>query len=583
MSQFNLIGFSSSGANVFNNLTITENGAMVVPYGVSSERPVAPVAGMLRYDTTLSTIEYYNNIGWVQLIQYPAINSISPLSVADNSNGVYDISINIIGENFGATPNVYFIGSDSIERQSPAVTDIFSGTQVRATIPTSVYDNSGQEPFAVKVLNTSSGLSVTSVSPNVIDIDSVPYFITTSPLPDISNGSLSGSYTLNGELDISAGDAEGLALTWSSPAPSPISDIQSGALTLNSSTGAITGTLTNPGSTTNYNFNVKIEDTAGNFHIKLYSFTFTVPVAYTATTTGSNVTTIYVDSGNTIQGSATYGGYTIIVFGSTSGSGNTTTQSNSITPNFSSSDIKYLVLGGGGGTPGSNNSPSGGGGAGGYRTNYSGSLSPNISFVASTSYSISVGGGGSAGSSATNNASSGSASSLAYNGGTITSSGGGKGGFDNQAGSAGGSGGGGSLGGGGGSGNSGGYTPSEGNSGGSGNWGGGDQFAGGGGGAGGSGGSGSPSGSSGGAGGSGLSSTITGTSVTRGGGGAGASWGSNSRVGGSGGGGNQNSNGSNGYGGGAGGAGNTSQNNLAGKAGGNGIVIVRFPSYSGYS
>jgi hypothetical protein len=65
MSQFNLIGYSNSGANVFNNLTITENGAMVVPYGVSSERPVAPVAGMLRYDTTNAIMEFYNGTDWI--------------------------------------------------------------------------------------------------------------------------------------------------------------------------------------------------------------------------------------------------------------------------------------------------------------------------------------------------------------------------------------------------------------------------------------------------------------------------------------------------------------------------------------
>jgi hypothetical protein len=51
MSQFNLIGYSNSGANVL-NLTCSNNGAMLMPFGVSNERPVAPVAGMLRYNTT---------------------------------------------------------------------------------------------------------------------------------------------------------------------------------------------------------------------------------------------------------------------------------------------------------------------------------------------------------------------------------------------------------------------------------------------------------------------------------------------------------------------------------------------------
>jgi hypothetical protein len=345
MSQFNLIGFSSSGANVFNNLTITENGAMVVPYGVSSERPLAPVAGMLRYDTTFSAIEYYTS-QWNSIPPpLPLITDISNLSVPDNSNGTIDVSVNIFGSNFGTSPSVYFIGSDSIERQSPAVSTIISGSQVRATIPTSVYDNSNQEPFAVKLTNTSYGFSTTTSAPLVIDIDSAPFFITTSPLPDISNGDISGSVILNGELDISAGDAEGSPLTWSSPAPSPISDIQSGALTLNSSTGVVTGNLANPGTNTTYNFNVKITDAIGNFRIKLYSFTFTVPVV-----------------------------------------------------------VDFLVIAGGGGGGSDNGN---GGGAGGYRTSWGGSggteksggnttvLSALVLNV-STSYSIQVGGGGAA-------------------------------------------------------------------------------------------------------------------------------------------------------------------------------------------
>ena len=346
MSDKYLVGFSNGGCNVFNNLTISENGAMVIPYGDSSQRPVAPVPGMLRYDTSLSTIEYYTT-GWNYIPPpAPLITNISNLSVPDNSNGSIDVSVNIFGSNFGTSPSVYFIGSDSIERQSPAVSTIISGSQVRATIPTSVYDNSGQEPFAVKLTNTSYGFSNTTSAPLVIDIDSAPFFITTSPLPDISNGAISGTYTLNGELDISAGDTEGSPLTWSSSAPSPtINDIQSGALRLNSSTGEITGTLTNPGSITTYNFNVKIEDTVGNFRIKLYSFTFTVPVV-----------------------------------------------------------VDFLVIAGGGGGGSDNGN---GGGAGGYRTSWAGSggteksggnttvLSP-LTLNVSTSYSIQVGGGGAA-------------------------------------------------------------------------------------------------------------------------------------------------------------------------------------------
>jgi hypothetical protein len=565
MSQFNLIGYSNSGANVFNNLTITENGAMVVPYGVSSERPVAPVAGMLRYLTTDNLIEYYNGTAWLSVSQQPPnISSITPQYVQDN---ISDNSINIIGDNFSINPFVQFISSVDDSVISAQSSTFNSESSITAVISNTMRDLSSLYPFSVKVTNQSS---LNSTLGNALFWNEVPTF-TTAQSPTVYAEIGEGTGQLTGQLDLSAVDIGGhLPLIFSS---SDLNGNTSGNLTLDNS-GAITGNASSL-SPANYNFSAKVTDTNEGF--TLSNFTFTVKVAYTATTTGSNITTSYVDSGNNVTGSATYGGYTIIVFESTN--------PNTITPSFSSSDIKYLVLGGGGGTPGTNQgSPSGGGGAGGYRTNY-GDSSPNISFVASTSYSISVGGGGSGGGVGDpGGGSSGGASSLAYNGGTITSSGGGRGGYDNNAGFAGGSGGGGSLSRPSGSGNSGGYTPPEGFSGGNGEWGGGLQVAGGGGGASAVGGGGLPSGSSGGAGGSGRSSTITGgAGITRGGGGAGASWGSNARQGGSGGGGNQNANGLNGSGGGAGGAGATNQGQISGKAGGTGIVIVRFPSFSGYS
>ena len=356
--------------------------AIKIPADTSNNRPPTGLAGYIRYNTSTNLIEYWNNSTntWAPISEpSPSISSISPLSVPDNSGGTIDVSVNIVGENFGsAPPVVYFIGSDAVERLASSVTNVVSGSQVRAILPSSVFDASNQEPFAVKLVSASSLFSVTTIPPNVIDINTPPYFITQSPLPDISNNSLVTSFTLTGQLDISAGDIDDNTLTFTSPSPNPISDIQSGALTINSSSGVVAGTLSNPGANTTYNFNVKITDTASNFRVKLYSFSFTVPQLVTFTTSGLTTSTTYLTSGSTIdqQGSASgvsvIGGWTIVAF--TAGSAGT------LSFNNYTGQVRFLMVGGGG--PGGTDIGGGGGGGG--------ILDQKQSFSASTAYVLTV-------------------------------------------------------------------------------------------------------------------------------------------------------------------------------------------------
>ena len=358
--------------------------AIQIPADTSNNRPSTGLAGYIRYNTSTNVIEYWNNSTntWAPISEpSPSISSISPLSVPvpDISCGNIDVSVNIIGENFGSQPPVvYFIGSDAVERLASSVTNVVAGSQVRAILPSSVFDASNQEPFAVKLVSASSSFSVTTIPPNVIDINAPPYFITQSPLSDISNNSLVTSFTLAGQLDISAGDIDGNTLTFTSPSPNPISDIQSGALTINSSSGAVTGTLSNPGANTTYNFNVKITDTASNCKVKLYSFSFTVPQLVTFTTSGLTTSTTYLTSGSTIdqQGSASggivIGGWTIVAF--TAGSAGT------LSFNNYTGQVRFLMVGGGG--PGGTDIGGGGGGGG--------ILDQKQSFSASTAYVLTV-------------------------------------------------------------------------------------------------------------------------------------------------------------------------------------------------
>jgi len=162
MSQFNLIGYSNSGANVFNDLTISENGAVVVPYGVSSERPVAPVAGMLRYLTSDNLLEYYNGTNWLAVSQQPPeISSVTENYFNINSSGeeTNTNTFNIIGNNFDVLNSTFrVIGNNGQGTIITPTIDNFindtSGTMffdVSGTIQ--LKDISNELPFAVKVIS----------------------------------------------------------------------------------------------------------------------------------------------------------------------------------------------------------------------------------------------------------------------------------------------------------------------------------------------------------------------------------------------------------------------------------------------
>ena len=47
------------------NLTVNDTGFLRLPSGSTGDRPGSPVAGMIRYNTTLSVNEYYNGSAWI--------------------------------------------------------------------------------------------------------------------------------------------------------------------------------------------------------------------------------------------------------------------------------------------------------------------------------------------------------------------------------------------------------------------------------------------------------------------------------------------------------------------------------------
>jgi hypothetical protein len=422
--------------------------------GTTGNRPASPSVGDVYFDTTLAALIAYKSTGWEKVSQDPApsIASITPTTAATTGT-----TITITGSSFKSGLSVQFIGTNGTAYNSPASTFV-NGGSATATTPSLLV---AYEPYDVKLINSDNQFAVLD---NCLDVGGSPTWSTSSgTLATISEQtSLSTS--------VSATDPDGTSIVYSS------SNLPAW-VTLNSSTGALTGTAPEVASDTTYSFDVSASD---------------------GVNTSSRAFNVIVN--NIISFSADF----LVVAGG-GGSGWRT-------------DLTYYVGGGGGGGLRSSVSPTGGGG----------SAESSFTFNTGTTYTIAVGAGGVKASVADAAGTSGENSSISGTGiTTVTSIGGGRGGRSGNANSPetaqGGSGGSGGGAGGDGGSSAGTGTQYQGYNGGSTQTSGGGGWAGaGGGGAGGVGGSAFASGTGvGGAGGEGVSNNITGSSVTYAGGGRG--------------------------------------------------------------
>jgi hypothetical protein len=247
--------------------------------GTTGERASAE-SGDLRFNTTTSLMEYYDGTQWKSIDSPPLISSISPTVETDaNANIV------ITGSNFQSGATIKFVGNDGTEYSSPTVT-IDSTTQITATTPSTAL-SVANEPYDVVVTNV-SGLSGTLA--DALDAGGVPAF-------NESAGSLgtfydTGTPSRTGiSVDAGATDPDGDTITYSVSAGS----LPSG-LSLNTSTGEISGTATAVGSQTTSTFTISAA-TASDTSTRQFTITINPPVITSYTSVGSG--TFSVPSGVT--------------------------------------------------------------------------------------------------------------------------------------------------------------------------------------------------------------------------------------------------------------------------------------------
>jgi len=444
-------------------MAIRSSSSSGIPFGESSGRPANANLGQPYFNATQRRLELYTANGWQNIVsETPSVTGISGAYLQSNNTN----TITIAGTSFSEGCTAQAIGTNSILYDANSTT-VNSAIEIVA-----VFSNlSAQyEPYDIRVTNLSNLYGQLN---NVLYINESPIWVTAS-------GSLG---TFNEQVSItlsalSATDAESSTITYSLASGSSLPS----GVSLNSSTGVISGTLPDVQSTTTYTFTINASDGAN-----------TIPRTFTLTSTATFSLEYLVVAGggggawgnvnNDGNGAGGAGG---LVYGT-------------VSLPLSTSTIQVVV--GGGGAAG----PSGGG---------FGSQGSNGSNSILGSYTALGGGGGGSDMTGTSDTTVRNGRSGGSGGGASTSGDGGAAGLATQPTSTSG-----------GSGNNGGNAnqPGGGGPGGGG---------GGGGGAGGAGGNGGQT-SNGGAGGAGLSYSITGSSAFYAAGGGGSSWTNSGGAGGS--------------------------------------------------
>lgn len=257
-------------------------GAILVPIGTTAQRPTN-ATGLLRFNTNLSLLEYYDSNSWVP-ITYPP-------SVTSSSNNIVETAgtqtIVITGINFDIGATAVLVSATGVTK-TPTTSTRNSSTQITITYSGGdVLTSSTAEPLDVKVTN-GSGLSATL---------SAALYINNTPTWNTPIGSVGTIYEGSAmtPVSLSATDPEGNAISYS---------VSSGALPTGVSlatNGTISGTSSAGGSYssggTTYNFSAAASD-GTNSSTRAFSILRKFPDGLTQAAAAPNAATIQSYLGN---------------------------------------------------------------------------------------------------------------------------------------------------------------------------------------------------------------------------------------------------------------------------------------------
>ena len=164
------------------HVAITTTGALKVPSGTDAQRPGSPSAGDIRYNSTSTTLEFYNGSVWVGTNAAPYINSVTGTIL----NGISGRTLVINCNDISASGNDVKYSNNSngsvIATDTSAST---SGSNITSTIPSAVFNTAAGTVIKIEVVNGGGVVSRNSVTTTILGA------------PSGGNVTTSGSYRIH--------------------------------------------------------------------------------------------------------------------------------------------------------------------------------------------------------------------------------------------------------------------------------------------------------------------------------------------------------------------------------------------------
>jgi len=221
----------------------TSTGYFDLPAGSTAQRPGSPETGMIRHNTTIGLAEYYDGNQWKSIDVPPTVSSVNPSEIESLSGSTTNMTIT--GTNFNSGAIVKAVSTVDGSVITASTVAVNSGTSITATFTDSSFDGA-KEPYDIRVLNT-TGLE--GFISSAVYVDDAPTWSTTS-------GSLGSIYSndTGTHFTVAATDTDGDTVSYSETGGTVLSNQN---LTLNSSTGEISGDPTDVGTDTTLSFNLR--------------------------------------------------------------------------------------------------------------------------------------------------------------------------------------------------------------------------------------------------------------------------------------------------------------------------------------
>ena len=295
------------------NRRFTGTDSMTVTSGTTGERVNG--AAKLRFNTTLNLMEYYDGANWKSIDSPPSVtgftiddvggSAVTSGTIDNEASGV--ATIEILGSLFDVNnASVTFEGTS--ETISPVSTTINSTTKITVTVTKSAFDTSNA-PYTIKVLNGSG--------------------LTGQLSGAISNDADAPVFTNAADTNVDIFDSGRASVSISAASlveASPVKDantayaVQSGSLpsglTLNGTTGVITGNTAAVGSDVTTTFTIRARSPEDGTADRQFTITQKAPVVTTFNSSGtftvptglSSVNVLLVASGGGTSGRHAGGG-----------------------------------------------------------------------------------------------------------------------------------------------------------------------------------------------------------------------------------------------------------------------------------